>query len=176
MKITGKLVAINKDFNFMKDKLTILVNEKLEALQMQEYFDKPLDISINISKKKRGLNANGYAWALLGELQAKLKIPKEDLYKEYVRRCGPFEVIPIRNDAVDRFVECWENNGLGWVTDKTKSKLDGYTNILAYYGSSSYNTEEMSFMLSCIVDDCIENGIPTKKKEEIESLLKEWRN
>ena len=108
-------------------------------------------------------------------MQEKLKIPKEDIYKEYIRRCGPFEVIPIRNDAVQRFIESWGNNGLGWVCDTTKSKLEGYTNVLAYYGSSSYNTNEMEFLLSTIVEDCIEQGIPTKRKEEIESLLKEWR-
>jgi hypothetical protein len=142
---------------------------------MEEYFGKPLEIKIDIAKKKRGQNANGYAWALLGELQEKLKIPKEDLYREYIRRCGPFEVVHIKDSQVDRFIQSWESNGIGWVCEKTKSKLDGYTNVLTYYGSSSYNTSEMSFLLSNIVEDCIENGIPTKRNEEIESLLKEWR-
>lgn len=175
MRITGKLVAINKDYTMQKDKLTIVANEKLDTETMQDYFDKTLEIKLDITKKKRSLNANGYAWVLLGELQEKLRIPKEDLYKEYIRRCGPYEVIPIRNEAVSRFIESWGGNGLGWVCDTTKSKLDGYTNVLAYYGSSSYNSSEMALLLGDIVDDCVENGIPTKKKEEIESLLKEWR-
>ena len=175
MRLTGKLVSIGKDHTSSKNRLTIVANEMLDSQKLQEYFDKTLDIKIDVEKKKRGLNANGYAWALLGELQEKLRIPKEELYKEYVRRCGPFEVIPIKNSAVDRFMQSWESNGLGWVCETAKSKLDGYTNVLAYYGSSSYNTAEMEFLLSSIVDDCIENGIPTKRNEEIESLLKDWR-
>ena len=175
MNITGRLVSINRDYSMQKDKLTIVVNETLNADQMQEYFEKPLDIKIDVARKKRGLNANGYAWALLGELQEKLKIPKEEIYKEYVRRCGPFEVVPIKDEAVERFVESWGNNGLGWVCDTTKSKLDGYTNVITYYGSSTYNTKEMGVLLDTIVEDCIEQGIPTKRKEEIENLLEEWR-
>lgn len=175
MKITGKLMAINKDYTMQKDKLTIVINEKLDNAEMQNYFDKPLEIKLDVAKKKRSLNANGYAWALLGELQEKLRTPKEDIYKEYVRRCGPFEVIPIRNDAVSRFIETWKGNGIGYVCDVTKSKINGYTNVLAYYGSSSYDTKEMGLLLETIVEDCIDLGIPTKRKEEIESLLKEWK-
>lgn len=176
MKITGKLVGINKDYLMQKDKITLVVNEKLNPKEMEEYLDKPLDIEIKPERRKRGSNANGYAWALLGELQEKLNIPKEEIYKEYVRRCGPFEVVPIKTEAVQRFIECWGNNGLGWVCDTAPSKLVGYTNVITYYGSSSYDTKEMSLLLNTIVDDCIDNGVPTKRKEEIESLLKEWRD
>lgn len=158
-----------------KDKLTIIVSEKLNPLEMQDYSDKLLDIKIDVARQKRGLNANGYAWALLGELQEKLNVPKEDIYKEYVRRCGPFEVIPIKNEAVERFIETWNNNGLGWICDTTASKVDGYTNVITYYGSSAYDTKEMGLLLDTIVEDCISYGIPTKRKEEIESLLKDWR-
>lgn len=176
MKLTGKIVGINKDYLMQKDKITIVVNEKLNPQEMGEYSDKQLDIKIEPHRQKRGLNANGYAWALLGELQEKLKIPKEEIYKEYIRRCGSFEVVPIKNDAVQRFIDSWSGNGIGWVCDTTKSKLDGYTNVLAYYGSSTYNTKEMAVLLDTIVEDCVEYGIPTKRKEEIESLLKEWRD
>lgn len=175
MKITGRLVGITKDFSTAKDKITLVVNEKLNPLEMQDYSDKTLDIKLEVARKKRGLNANGYAWALLGEMQEKLKIPKEEIYREYIRRCGPFEVIPIKDEAVGRFVESWGSNGVGWVCDLAKSKAKGYTNVLTYYGSSAYNSEEMALLLSTIVEDCIAYGIPTKKEEEIESLLKEWR-
>ena len=47
----------------------------------------------------------GYMWTLLGELQEKLKIPKEEIYQKYVRECGVYEVIPIRNEAIPKFTE-----------------------------------------------------------------------
>ena len=64
--------------------------------------------------------------------------------------------------------------GYGWVCDTTKSKLKGYTNVLAYYGTSTYTKEEMQVLLGQVVDDCIDQGIPTKRKEDIEKLLEEY--
>lgn len=110
---------------------------------------------------------------LLGELQEKLRIPKEDLYRQYIYGCGSYEVLPIKNEAVLKFIESWQHNGLGWVCDTTKSKLEGYTNVLAYYGTSTYTKDEMSVLLSQVVDDCVAQGIPTKKKEDINKLLEE---
>ena len=142
-----------------------------EVSSLTKYLGKK--VNVELKNDKRTIGMNGYFWSLLGELQSKLRVPKEELYRHYIYECGAYEVIPIRNDAVDRFIESWGHNGLGWVCDTTKSKLEGYTNVLAYYGTSTYTKEEMSVLLDQIIQDCIEQDIPTKKKEEIESLLEE---
>lgn len=113
----------------------------------------------------------GYLWSLLGELQEKLKIPKEDLYRKYIYDCGAFDTYCMQEKAVDTFIKTWTSQGLGWVCDTTKSKIDGCVNVLAYRGTSDYTKKEMSVLLSQVVDDCIEQGIPTKRKEDIDSLI-----
>ena len=45
---------------------------------------------------------------------------------------------------------------------------------MTYYGSSIYNTAEMTKLIELIVQECQDVGIETKSKAEIESLLKEW--
>ena len=125
-------------------------------------------------KPKRSLDSNAYCWLLLGKLQNKLNIPKEDIYKDLIRNIGSYEIIPIRNEAVDRFREVWSKNGLGYITETTKSKLDGYTNVIAYYGSSSYNTKEMTRLIDLVIQECRQLDIETKSQAEIDSLLKEW--
>ena len=62
------------------------------------------------------------------------------------------------------------------VTETTKSKLEGFTNVLAYYGSSTYNTKEMSRLIDLIVRECNQLNIETKSKSEIDSLLKQWES
>ena len=94
-------------------------------------------------KEKRSLDANAYAWVLLGKLQDRLHIPKEDIYRDLIRNIGSYEVVPIKNEALEKFKQAWSKNGLGWITDTTRSKLEGYTNVIAYYGSSIYDTKEM---------------------------------
>ena len=48
--------------------------------------------------------------------------------------------------------------------------------MITYYGSSSYNTAEMSKLIELIVQECKQLGIETKSKAEIESLIRSWDN
>lgn len=125
-------------------------------------------------KEKRSLDANAYAWVLLGKLQDRLHIPKEDIYRDLIRNIGSYEVVPIKNEALSKFKQAWSKNGLGWITDTTRSKLEGYTNVIAYYGSSIYDTKEMSRFIELIIQECEQLHIETRSKEEIDSLLESW--
>lgn len=145
-----------------------------EVIQYLFKQDKTKKYEIKEYKAKRSLDANAYAWVLLGKLQDKLHIPKEELYKDAIQVIGSYEVIPIKNEAVDKFRQAWSRKGLGWITETTKSKLDGYTNVLAYYGSSIYDTKEMTRFIELIIQECEQLDIETKSKAEIDSLLKEW--
>ena len=106
-----------------------------------------------------------------GELQKRLRIPKEEIYRKYIRECGTYQVLPIKTEAVERFIFAWSKNGLGWVCDTVTSKLEGYVNVIAYYGTSVYTKDEMAVLLDQVVQDCIDLNIPTKPQDEIEALL-----
>lgn len=136
--------------------------------------DKDKEYEIKEYKKKRSLDSNAYCWTLLGKLQDKLNIPKEEIYRDLIRDIGSYEIVPIKDEAVEKFRQAWSKNGLGWITDTIKSKLEGYTNIVTYYGSSSYNTAEMSKLIELIVQECKQLGIETKPENEIKSLIEGW--
>ena len=136
--------------------------------------DKTKKYEIREYKEKRSLDANAYAWVLLGKLQDKLHIPKEEIYRDVIKNIGSYEVIPIKNEAVEKFRQAWGKKGLGWITETTKSKLDGYTNVLAYYGSSIYDKKEMTRFIEQIIQECEQLDIETKSKAEIDSLLESW--
>lgn len=136
--------------------------------------DKNKKYELKDYKPRRSLDSNAYCWLLLGKLQDKLKIPKEEIYKDLIKNIGSYEVIPIKNEAVEKFCNAWHKNGLGWITETTKSKLEGFTNVLAYYGSSTYNTSEMSRLIDLIVQECQQLDIETKSEAEIKSLLESW--
>lgn len=136
--------------------------------------DKSKKYEVKEYKEKRSLDANAYAWVLLGKLQDKLHIPKEEIYRDAIKNIGSYEVIPIKNEAVEKFRQAWSKKGLGWITETTKSKLEGYTNVLAYYGSSIYDTKEMTRFIEQIIQECEQLDIETKSKTEIDSLLRSW--
>lgn len=76
------------------------------------------------AKERRSLDSNAYCWVLLGKLQDKLHIPKEEIYKDLIRNIGSYEIVPVRDKAVERFRKAWSKNGIGWITETMKSKLE----------------------------------------------------
>lgn len=67
-------------------------------------------------------------------------------------------------------------NGIGWVCEEIgKSKIEGYTNVKAYYGSSTYNSKEMARLIDSIVEDCKLQGIPTDTPEQIAKYKEMWK-
>lgn len=134
--------------------------------------DKELLVKVTSFSKKRSLSQNAYMWVLLDELANKLHLSKEEVYKNYIKDYGVFEILPIKNEAASRFKTNWSKNGLGWFVEELgESKLSGYTKLIAYYGSSAYNSTEMSRVINAIVDDCQEQGISTLSLADI-MLLK----
>lgn len=133
-------------------------------------------------RERRSLDANAYAWQLIGKLAAKLStdgavITPEQVYREAIRDVGDnYEVIPIRDDALDRWREIWTGKGLGWVCEVIgKSKIEGYTNTRCFYGSSVYDKAQMSRLISIIVEECKAAGVETMTPAELASLLEGGR-
>jgi len=174
MEYTGTITDLGIDYSTRNAKISLLVDTNdMQALEDLKNKDK-LNIKLTKHHKKKRNNANAYAWVLLGELQNKLNIPKEEIYREAIKNIGVYEVVPVKKEAVERFCEAWRSNGLGWITDTLDSKLEGYTNIVTYYGSSVYDTAEMSRLIELIIQDCHAVGIETKPQAEIDSLLRSW--
>ena len=157
--------------------MAIILKNGTKDLSVVEELKKENKLNIELKKyrQKRSLDANAYMWVLVSKIQEKLNLPKEEIYKDAIKNIGVYEIIPVKNEAVERFIEAWKHNGLGWVCETTKSKLDGFTNIIAYYGSSTYNTKEMSRLVDLIVQECKQLDIETMTPEELSRLKEEWK-
>lgn len=174
MQTTAIISDISIDYKTNKPKITLLLDTRESIPRLEEIKDNKLSIEIKKYRRKRSLDANAYMWTLIHAIQEVTDVPAKEIYRDAIRNIGVYQVVPTKNEAVERFIEAWEHNGLGWVCETTKSKLEGFTNILAYFGSSTYDTKEMASLIDLIVQECQQLGIETKTKEEIDSLLKQW--
>lgn len=135
-----------------------------------------LKITIKRYREQRSLNANAYAWVLLDKIAQETNTTKEEVYRDTIKRVGVFEILPIRDIAVKTFIERWESKGLGWVCEILgESKIKDYTNVIAYYGSSTYDSKEMSRFIDDIVETAKELGIQTETPEQIAEMKSLWR-
>ena len=160
---------------FAGDELILKTND-IEARRLAYDF-KAGDYELTKVRKKRSLDANAYFFVLIDRLSEVLNIPKTDIYRNYIKDSGGVsEIICAINEAVEKLCEGWKHNGLGWQTETMPSKIDGCTNVILYYGSSTYNTEQMSRLIERAVEDCKLQGIETRTPDEIANMLSLWES
>jgi len=132
-------------------------------------------ITLEKESKKRSLNANAYLWVLCDKIAKKVGASKETVYKKNVREVGVFDVVEVANgEAVAKFIDRWEHMGVGNMAEPIGSARDGYTNIVAYYGSSNYDTNEMTRLIDAVVDEAKSLGIETLTDDEILRMEASW--
>lgn len=137
---------------------------------------KEYGVSLDVLKKKRSLDSNAYCWVLIGKLANALCQPKSQIYRELVKDIGDnYDTVCVKNEALESLCARWEKHGLGWIAERFPSKLEGCTNVNLYYGSSEYDSKQMSRLIDAVVAECKENGIETATPEELERMKEEWR-
>lgn len=154
--------------------LTIATRENVGALY-DELHETDVDVTVKKHREKRSLDANAYFWVLADRLAEKTRIPKTDIYRRYIREIGGnHEMVCVIDSAVKKLRNGWEHNGLGWQTDTMPSRIPGCTNVILYYGSSTYNTRQMSHLIDMAVQDCQEQNIETLSPEKLAGMMEEW--
>ena len=113
---------------------------------------------------------------MIDKLARRTRLTKAEVYRNAIRNIGGVsETVCVVDKAVDRLCQGWTRNGLGWQTETFSSKIEGCTNVTLYYGSSSYDTEQMSALIDSLVQECKTLGIETMPQEELESLIRSYK-
>jgi len=141
--------------------------------------EKPHVAEMKQYRESRSKAANSYAWLMMGKLASVLNLPTLEIYRNYIVDIGDnFDILSIREDAVAGFIRRWEtvpSTKKGWVcSDLGESQIYGNRDIQAFYGSSTYDTQQMSNLIELIVQDCKIQGIETKRQDEIDEMLRYW--
>lgn len=143
---------------------------------LNKYPTKILKAEIAPNAESRTLEANAYMWALLDKTAKVLENTKENIYRKIVKEVGVFDIFPVKEVAVDAFINRWEWQGIGYVAEKLdKSKLEGYVKVICYYGSSCYTKAEMARLINEIIYQAQQLGIETITPAEKETMLKNFK-
>lgn len=174
MDCTGKLIEISKNWENNKFRLTYEVNEDVTGeVDFIKECEK-LSISAKKFREKRSLDANSYCWVLLQKLAEANKSDKWTMYLECLQRYSrAFTHVIVKENAVEKMKELYRTCiDLGEVT------VNGQTGhqLQVYYGSSTFDSKEMSVFIDGIVSECKEQGIQTMTPTEIERMKASWRS
>lgn len=173
MEVTGKFANLTQDFTTGDTFITFKVNEpNLAKIQSDKIKNcEKLSIRVVRFRNKRSLDANAYLWVLLDKMAEALNRDKWDIYLDMLGTYGVFTHIIVKPHMVDKVKLEWRAvKELGEVT------VNGTTGIQlqCYFGSSTYDTKEMSRLIDGVVNECKELDIETLPPSEIERMKKEW--
>ena len=171
MRLTGRIVGESIDFKSGKPMLTLEINERsdFEAL-VDEMRDKDkLSIEVKEFRQHRSLNANAYAWLLIGKIADILRAGKDEIYCRLLKRYGQSELISVLSHVpIGNYIKYYEEAG--------ESKLNGknFTHYRVYKGSSEFDSREMSIFIDGVVSEAKELGIQTETPNQIAEMKARW--
>lgn len=177
METTGTLEEISIDYKTHKPRISFLIDDKQKLANIEELRGMKLKIVAKKDIKKRSIDANNYFWKLLQEICELAEIDTVEEYKRRVKELGIFRRFRIEIENVKTFEKMWTHQGIAWFCDIVDTEYeDGkeYKIINAYYGSSSFNSKQMSRLIDNLIQDCNVYGIETKNPNELKSLLESW--
>ena len=134
--------------------------------------DKLLRIAVKQYREKRSLDSNAYAWVLMQKIAEAIHSDKWSVYLEMLEKYSrAFTHIIVRPDVVDRVKEEWRT-----VRDLGEITVNGQTGIQlqCYFGSSTFDTKEMSVFIDGLIEECRQLEIETLPPNEIERMKREW--
>lgn len=177
IEFKGHYIGISKSLsdNKLMLELEILEPQKIQQINSELIGNGELTITAKKYRKKRSLDANAYFWVLVDKLAEKTGNDRIAIYRNAIKDIGGVsEMVCLKENAANKLCEIWSRNGIGWQTDIMPSKLKGCKVVILYYGSSTYNTKQMSLLIDNIVQDCKAVGIETMTPAELQSIKDAW--
>ena len=171
------MLARLKDLSLNMDgsqDLRITVNTDLSEI-FDELQNEDVDVEIKKHSKRRSLDANALAWVMIDQIAEKLNVKKSEVYRNAIKDIGGVsDIVCVQDFAVNKLVNGWCEHGIGWQADVEKSRIQGCSNVTLYYGSSVYNSKQMSALIDSLLQDAEALGIPTRSQAELEKSLALW--
>ena len=171
----GELAGFALDPRTKKPLITIRLDVQDYAEEYDRLNGKVLDIEIKEHREKRSRNANNYLWVLCGAIAERLDgETKDTVYKRAIKERGIYRDITVSDEgAASALTVVWSAYGTGWFVERVDAAGTGIL-LRCYYGSSSYNTAQMSRVIDGLVQDARALGIPTETDVWIKRVCEQW--
>jgi hypothetical protein len=148
----------------ISDLKAVIANKKQLAIECKEY------------RKKRSLDANSYAWSLIGKIADALRTSKEEIYIKMLTRYGQREKqlisIIAEEEALKMIYRAVDNH----CCEVGESELNGKTfkHLAILIGSSQYDSKQMGILIDGIVSECKDLDIEVITPNQLAELKSSW--
>ena len=169
MEVKARLEAVNRVDG--KTLFALSTEEASTAAELSKLADKDLRIRIVRYRKSRSLNANALFWACVNDIANAVEVDSWTIYIDMLRQYGKSTFICCKPNAVDAVKAGWrESVEIGRVTINGKEAVQ----MQVFFGSSTYDTEEMSRLIDGTLETMRELDIPLPIPHDIQAALEAW--
>lgn len=121
-------------------------------------------------KEKRSLNANALLWKCLGDIANAIHSDKWEVYLQMLKRYGTYTYICVKPKSLEAVKKQWRE-----VEEVGRVNINGQESIqlLCYFGSSTMNSKEFSNLLTGVISELEEMGLPSPAEEELDRVIKQ---
>ena len=149
-----------------------MIGKPEECIRFLFNQDREKVFEIKEHKEKRSLNANAYAWSLIGKIADAMPLmTKDEVYLEMLKSYGQSEIVSVISSIdVTGYLKYYEASA----TTELQGKK--FTHYKIFKGSSEYDTKEMAVLIDGIVAEAKHLGIETLPDAEVQRIKEMWRN
>lgn len=173
MHVTGKVEGCNLTLDG-KLNVTFSISEKAKALKEIEAIKDAEKLVIDVKKYRnhRSLDANAYFWQMVDKIAKKLESEKWTVYLLMLSKYGIFTDLVVTAPAVPMLAKSFRYTE---TLRETEIEGDPAYIVRCFYGSSEYDSKEMSDLINGTVRDARELGIDTATPDEISRMVAAWK-
>ena len=171
MEIKGRLEAINRVDG--RTYFALSTPEGSAAAELEKMKDNELRIKVVRYRKNRSLDANALLWACINDIANAVELDTWTVYLDLLRSYGKSTFIIVRPNMVDSVREQWrEIREVGPIEVKGKKAVQ----LQCFFGSSTYNTEEMSRLINGALQQMQDLDLPLPIPSDVQAALNEWES
>lgn len=143
--------------------------------EAKEKAGKIFTAAFSVFRQRRSGAANRYMWELCRKIGNRMNKNDVEVYREHILLQNIYKRIEINADAVETFKKSWAMHGIGWICEiEDYAPKEGFVVLRAYYGSSTYNTKQMSRLIDTLIQDCEALELQTRPQAELDAMLSYW--
>ena len=174
--MTGRIIDVTVTASG-EPALVLAINQLPESLPTGD-----VDIDIKPHKEKRSLDANNYHYLLCNRIATKLHITTQEVHEKLMREYGVFEldetgaakwIVLKEGEKPPKDVYLYDTRRSVVLKSKKGEDITGRVYI-RIRPSRSYNTSEMSNLISGTIQQAEELGIETITTREKERMMELW--
>lgn len=151
--------------------LLLAINEGEITEELKKLEGKKIVCDLKKHSEKRSLTANAFFWKLCTLIAEKCGTDKDSIYELMIKTYGQYTDIECEPNALEpvkrlfRFSEVLREDFIDY---------GGKVTLRGYFGSSSYDSKEMSILINGVKQECEDLDIETWSQEEVDRLIEEW--